>query len=90
MEYNLKKQKKNHYALNLKLTQYCKSIILQLKKKDTAANFLLLSVILWYEESRLILSVFYVQIYPKIFQDNIPIFHIELRAQYPKHASLLY
>ena len=31
VEYNLKKKKLNHFAVHLKLTQCCKSIILQLK-----------------------------------------------------------
>ena len=40
MEYNLQKtpqkqkQKTNHYAIHPKLTQYCKSTILKLKKKS--------------------------------------------------------
>ena len=38
MEYNLQtktKPKTNHYAAHLKLTQYCKSTLLQLKNKLT-------------------------------------------------------
>ena len=37
MEYNLKKKKKNlnNFVVCLKLTQYCKSSILQFKKKQT-------------------------------------------------------
>ena len=34
MEYNLQKRKTYHYAVHLKLTQYCKSTILQFKKKE--------------------------------------------------------
>ena len=36
MEKNWKKKDLNHFAVHLKLTQYCKSTILQLKKKEFA------------------------------------------------------
>ena len=32
MEYNLEKKNLNHYVIHLKLTQCCKSTVLQLKK----------------------------------------------------------
>ena len=34
MEYNLKKIQLNHFTVHLKLTKYCKSTILQFKKKS--------------------------------------------------------
>ena len=39
MEYNLKTIKLSHFSVHLKLTQYCKSTILQFKRKKDSLVF---------------------------------------------------